>query len=58
MKGCRFILGCDLKVGQSLVANGHPQLVTAVEPAILGVRIIYCGMQAFIIHPNEAVQVV
>ncbi len=57
MKGNRFILGCDLKVGQSILVNGRAHLITAVEPAILGVVVAYFGTDSFVIAPDQAVEV-
>jgi len=54
----RFILGFDLQVGQSILVDGHPQLITAVEPEILGVMVASSGKQSFLINPSEAVELV
>lgn len=55
---CEFLfhLGSDLEVGQSIVVNRHPQLITSVEPEILGIVVAYCGTEALLIHPDEAVE--
>lgn len=52
----RFVLVCDLKVGDSVLLEGRPYLVTALEQASAAV-VISSGTWSITVAPDNAVQV-
>jgi len=52
----RFIYGCDLKVGDVVVVQGRPYLVTEVERTPSGC-IAYSGTWSMVIRTDEVVQI-
>jgi len=52
----RFIYGCDLKVGDVVIVQGRPYLVTEVEHAPSS-TIAYSGNWSITILQNEVVEV-
>lgn len=52
----RFILACDLKVGDSILVSGRPYLITAVEQLSVAVMIA-SGTWSISLAPDEAVEI-
>lgn len=55
MKTQRFVLACDLKIGDSVLIEGRPYLVTKVEQRATEVT-ASSGTWSITLTPDEAVE--